>query len=269
MIDYQAQYSQATGRQAPANAALLTPLFEQIASGQPLPPRSQQAVDLGLTAHALSDSTVDPPLFAYYRWVLLHALGSKALNEVTAQLIGSTITIANIFQTDLPQPITINPWQINAMLQAPLLTQRAVVIENNGTFILLHELHPDWPLILQAGNGFTSAYVAIIQQLEARGVALTYLGDLDSRGLQMADHFLGLLQHTSAAVVTAIQTPDNVRDWVVLYKQSTPASRFRAVKLTASVYQAELQTLRVNAGFVEQEQLLGEYEVLIDQWLIQ
>lgn len=266
MTDYQQAYAQATGHPASANAAQLTPLFAAIASGQKLPPRAQQAVALGLTAHTLNDPQADPPLFAYYHWVLRHYFAGAPLNELSARLIGMAFTSANLFKTELPQPLTLNPWQAAAMQDHPLVNQRAVVIENNGVFVLLLQRHPDWPLIAQGGNDFNPTYVSLIQRLEQRGVQFAYSGDLDSRGIQMADHFYQLLQQTPIEVVAALQQPVDVASWLALYGKKDP-QRTRQLQVTTPLYQTEMDSLQVFGKFVEQEQLLAEYERLIPQWL--
>ncbi|GAF41495.1 hypothetical protein FC83_GL000086 [Agrilactobacillus composti DSM 18527 = JCM 14202] len=266
MSPYQQAYRTNTGKPLPAQAATLEPLFAQIAAGEALPPRGQQAVTLGLTAHSLTDAKADPDLFEYYRWVITHCFAQKEINELTAKLIGMAFTSANIFQTDLPQPITLNPWQIDAMLTFPLATKQAVVIENNGVFALLHQRHPTWPLIVQSGNDFNPAYVQLIQNLEQRGVAFTYIGDLDSRGIQMADHFFTQLQRTPIDVVTALQRPVDVAKWVALMGKPDP-KRTRALTVQNAIYQQELNVIQLSEKFVEQEQLLAIYEARIPQWL--
>ncbi|ERL65947.1 DUF2399 domain-containing protein [Schleiferilactobacillus shenzhenensis] len=257
----------AVGRHTPpANAAVLDPLFDQIAAGRQLPPRAQQAVALGLTAHALNDRTADPALFDYYRWVLTHCFPAGQLNELTARLIGMAFTAANIFQTDLPQPLTLNPWQVPAMLDYPLAADRAVVIENNGVFALLHQDHPDWPLILQSGNDFNATYVQLIQRLEGRGMQYAYLGDIDSAGIRMADTFAGLLQRTSAAAVAALQTPADVTRWLTFYGRQD-SRRTKPLTVRYPVFREEMTAIATFGKFVEQEQLMGEYEARIGRWL--
>lgn len=266
MSRYQEAYTRVTGRPAPAAAATLDTLFDQIAAGKTLPPKAQQAVALGLTAHSLNDAKENPGLFDYYRWVLTHCFAAKQINELTAKLIGMAFTSANIFQTDLPQPITLNPWQIQAMLAFPLAAAKAVVIENNGVFALLHQHHPDWPLIVQSGNDFNPAYVQLLQRLEKRGVQFAYIGDLDSRGIQMADHFYTQLQQTPIENVTALQPPVVVARWVTLYGKPD-THRTRSLTIQHPIYQQELATIHLQGKFVEQEQLIDDYERMIPAWL--
>lgn len=266
MTDYQQVYHAATGRPAPANAAQLDALFAALATGVQLPPRAQQAVALGLTAHTLNDASADPPLFAYYQWVLHHYFAAGKLNELSAKLIGMAFTSANLFQTTLPQPLTINPWQAPAMSGHPLANRRVVVIENNGVFVLLLQRHPEWPLLLQGGNDFNPTYMQLVQQLEQRGVQFTYIGDLDSRGIQMADHFYQLLQQTSLKTVMALQQPVMVVGWLARYGKIDPKCT-RPLQVVTSDYQLEMDSLTTMGKFVEQEQLLAEYEQLIPQWL--
>ena len=191
---------------------------------------------------------------------------SGQVNELTARLIGMAFTSANIFDTDLPQPLTLNPWQLTSMLDFPLKSKQAVVIENNGVFALLHQEHPDRPLILQSGNDFNEVYVQLIQRLEARGIRYVYLGDLDSAGIQMADQFAKLLKQTSAEEVAALQQPTDVRLWLAALGK-IDARRTKQRKVVSPVYQAEMTTIALFGKFIEQEQLMGVYEVRIAEWL--
>lgn len=266
MSSYIDAFEKATGQPAPPEAGKLDQLFNQIRQGKTLPPRGQQAVAMGLTAHTLNDAREDPALFAYYRWVMTHCFNSGQVNELTARLIGMAFTSANVFDTDLPQPPTLNPWQLTPMLDFPLKNKQAVVIENNGVFALLHQEHPDWPLILQSGNDFNEVYVQLIQRLEARGIRYVYLGDLDSAGIQMADQFARLLKQTSAEEVAALQQPTDVRLWLADLGK-IDARRTKHRKVVSPVYQAEMTTIALFGKFIEQEQLMGVYEVRIAEWL--
>ncbi|MDN6595567.1 MAG: hypothetical protein L0K99_10245, partial [Lacticaseibacillus paracasei] len=88
MSSYIDAFEKATGQPAPPEAGKLDQLFNQIRQGKTLPPRGQQAVAMGLTAHTLNDAREDPALFAYYRWVMTHCFKSGQVNELTARLIG-------------------------------------------------------------------------------------------------------------------------------------------------------------------------------------
>lgn len=266
MNDYQQRYQQVTGHLPPSNAGQLDSLFNDITSGKKLPPKAQQAVALGLTAHALNDPHEDPPLFAYYRWVLTHYFASGQLNELTARLVGMAFTSANIFKSELPQPLTLNPWQALAMAHYPLCNRRAVVIENNGVFVLLLQRHPNWPLILQGGNDFNPTYVTLLQQLEQQGMQFIYLGDLDSRGIQMAEHFSLLLQPKSRETVTALQSPAMTVSWLARYGK-VDAKRTHRLQVVTPQFQLMMDSVTTLGKFVEQEQLIDEYEQLIPQWL--
>lgn len=266
MNDYQQEYVQVTGRRLPANANLLEPLFADIAAGKQLPPRGQQAVTLGLTAHTLTDGQTDPALFDYYRWVLAHYFTTAQINELTAKLIGMAFTSANVFRTDLPQPLTLNPWQAPAMHKFPLQNHRVIVIENNGVFVYLLRRHPQWPLVLQGGNDFNATYVTLIQRLEQRSVQFTYLGDLDGKGIQMAEHFFKQLRQTPIEVVSALQQPAAVAKWLVL-RGKTDAKRTRRWQVDTPLYQMEMDSVVTLGKFVEQEQLIDIYEQQIVQWL--
>lgn len=267
MRDYQTAYTQATGRPAPASAPQLDALFAKIAAGAPLPPRGQQAVDAGLTAHALLDPTVAPESYAYYQWVVTHLFQPGEINELTARLIGMAFTSANIFETDLPQPLTLNPWQVTQLTDFHVQATQAVVIENNGVFALLHQLHPLWPLVVQGGNDFQPAYLQVLQQLVAGGLRVTYLGDLDSEGIRIADTLLGHLPAQARADFLALQTPARVSAWVTNYGNSDPR-RTGPRDIHDPTLQTELDTIRYQHRFVEQEQLIGDYEALIAAWLV-
>jgi hypothetical protein len=268
MIDYVHVYCETTGKPAPAQAERLTPLFQQIAAGTPLPPRGQQAVNLGLTAHSLNDPRENPPLYEYYQWVLAHYFAEQPIAELSAKLIGMAFTCANLFQTDLPQPLTINPWQASQLANFPLATRQAIVVENNGIFIWLFKRHPTWPLINQAGNDFNPTYVQLLQQLEQRGLQLTYLGDLDSRGIQMADHLFQQLNHTPIEQFTALQTPTQVATWLAVNgKLDSKQKRTRQLTVHQPVFQTEMDSVCLLRRFVEQEQLIADYERLISTWL--
>ncbi len=228
----------------------------------------KKAVAMGLTAHTLNDAREDPALFAYYRWVMTHCFQSGQVNELTARLIGMAFTSANVFETDLPQPLTLNPWQLTPMLDFPLKNKQAVVIENNGVFALLHQEHPDRPLILQSGNDFNDVYVRLIQRLEERGMRYAYLGDIDSAGIRMADRFASLLKQTPAEAVAALQTPRDVRLWLAELGKRNSA-RTRALQVTSPVFQAEMVSVTMFGKFVEQEQLMPIYTQRIADWLKQ
>ncbi|MFC6253231.1 DUF2399 domain-containing protein [Secundilactobacillus hailunensis] len=266
MVDYINMYEEQTKRKAPANAAALTPLFDQLAAGKVLPPLGQQAVDLGLTAHSLNNASEDPELFSYYQWIMRHCFEHEKIDQLSAKLIGMAFTCANVFQTDIPQPLTLNPWQVPEMLAYPLKNRQAVIVENNGIFVLLHQRNPEWPLINQSGNDFNSTYITVVQRLEARGVQLTYLGDLDSKGIQIADTLYRKLKHTSIETFTAIQSTMNVTKWLSL-KGKTDAKRTENLTIQTPQLKDQLDAIQVFGRFVEQEQLVKEYETLIAQWL--
>lgn len=268
MIDYQAAYQQATGQPEPENAANLTPLFDAIATDQELPPRGQQSVDAGFTAHTLSDPQENPAVYRYYQWVLANCLITHPVRELTAQLVGTAFVSANVFQTNLPQPVTLNPWQVAAMATIPLMATKAVILENNGVFVWLHHRHPTWPLIDQAGNNFNAAYCQLLPQLVARGLTVTYLGDLDSPGIQIADRVQGLLPQVAADDLFALQAPQQVVEWLTLYGEGhTDARRTRQVTVQTPLLREELRVIHTLGNFVEQEQLITAYEAKIERWL--
>lgn len=263
-MNYVTAYCQATGRVAPVAAERLTPLFDKIAADVALPPRGQQAVDAGFTAHTLVDARENPAIYRYYQWVLTHVLAAHPVKELTAQLIGTGFVSANLFETALPQPVTLNAWQIPHMLDFPLSTRRAVILENNGVFIWLHHRHPTWPLIAQIGNDFNVGANQMLTRLIKRGLVVTYLGDLDSVGLQIADRVAQLVPSTPS--LFALQTPDRVSDWLVRFGRPSDRRTVR-VDLTDPVLQREAVSVHAFGKFVEQESLIADYEALIARWL--
>lgn len=265
MSDYTEAYVQATGGKLPAQAVALDRWFDAMRGGELLPPRSVQAVEAGLVGHALSDPKVDPAHYRYYTWVVdwLVAQGIE-VNEMSAQLIGMAFVSTGILQTDLPRPLTLNPWQVDSMLDWPLSSRRAVIIENNGVFIWLHHLHPDWPLIDQGGNDFQPAYLKLLSSLVQRGLVVTYLGDLDATGIRMADTLRQALPDSPEFL--AIQSPRQVMAWLSQFGK-TDLKRSRAQPVADVELQTEMNSIVFQEQFVEQEQLLGEYERLIAAWL--
>ncbi|WP_390408962.1 DUF2399 domain-containing protein [Lacticaseibacillus jixiensis] len=260
MSEYAKAYQAATGKMAPHN---LDTLFDQIKAGTLLPPRGQQAVDAGLTAHALTDPRVAPAVYHYYDWVVNHYL-QQPVNELSAKLIGMALTAANVFATNLPQPLTINPWQVPELMNWPLATERAVVIENNGVFIWLHHLHPTWPLIDQGGNDFQPAYVTLLNAMVAQGLHLAYLGDLDATGIRIADT---LVHAVPAKDWLAIQTPQQVSNWLIFHGKTDP-QRTKLQAVRDPQLKEEMRSVAVTfRQFVEQEQLIPDYERLIQNWL--
>lgn len=265
MSEYGEAYVRATGRTLPEHAAELDHWFDLMRAGALLPPRSVQAVEAGLFAHALSDSKLDGPHYRYYAWVTdWLAKQGVASHEMSAQLIGMAFVSTGVFQTDLPQPLTLNPWQVDHMLDWPLAAQRAVIIENNGVFIWLHHLHPDWPLIDQGGNDFQPAYLKLLSAMIEHGLIITYLGDLDATGIRMADTLRQGLPECPEFL--AIQSPQQVMSWVSQFGK-LDESRTRGQTVQDSELQQEMGTIDLIGKLVEQEQLLEEYEHLIAEWL--
>ncbi|WP_461226173.1 DUF2399 domain-containing protein [Lacticaseibacillus suihuaensis] len=265
MNEIESAYVAATGRSLPARAAALTRWLERAKAGELLPPRSVQAVEAGLVAHALSDSKVDPRHYHYYTWAIDYLRSQGIIiREMSAQLIGMALVSTGVFRTDLPQPLTLNPWQADAMANWPLATNRAVIIENNGVFIWLHHLHPGWPLIDQGGNDFQPAYLNLLATLINRGLVVTYLGDLDAAGIRMADTLRQALPACPAFL--AIQTPRRVMAWLSRYgKEDRRRTQVQAIR--DSELALEMNSIVFQGQFVEQEQLLAVYERLIAAWL--
>lgn len=90
--------------------------------------------------------------------------------------------------------------------------------------------------------------------------------DLTSTGIWIAAQFFSILKHTTAEQLLAIQTPQQVVEWLSLYGKISP-SRTHAVTLELAPFQDEANTIHVLECFVEQEQLIGNYEQLIGNWL--
>lgn len=264
-MTYQQDYARETGRSIPVEADKLTALFAKIELGKRLPPLGQQAANLGLPAHSLNDSSFNPALYRYYHWVIDNKLAQKP-HEMSAKLIGMEFICCNLFDTNLPQPITLNPWQVDKMDEISLTTKQAVIVENNGVFIWLHELHPDWPLINQGGNDFNDVYLKMLSHLASRGLRYTYLGDLDSTGIRMADTLWRKLSTSKISDFTAIQSPQNVVKWLVI-KGREDQQRTRMQLVENSIFQQEMDSVQTFGKYVEQEQLIEEYETLVPKWL--
>lgn len=262
MSEYTDRYEQETGKRLPIGAEKLDPLFEKIAQDEPLPPKGQQAVDLGFTAHTLNDSKENPPIYRYYQWILKNIFYDKKIEELTSQLVGTSFVSANIFESNLPQPITLNPWQIERMTGIKLMSHQAIIVENNGVFIWLYHRHPHWPLINQSGNDFNESYNRLLKQLSNQGLEMTYLGDLDSEGIGIADRVSTLLNQN----LFEIQTPTRVADWLIRFGKDSD-SRTKRMKITNQTLASELESIHLFKKFVEQEQLIDEYEILIEKWL--
>lgn len=265
MSEYAKAYRDATHQPVPQHAEALARWFDAMRTGELLPPRSVQAVQAGLVAHALSDPKVDPAHYRYYYWVVAQLTAQGiTVNELSAQLIGMAFVSTGVLATDLPQPLTLNPWQVDAMLDWPLAAKRAVIVENNGVFIWLHHLHPDWPLIDQGGNDFQPAYLNLLTALVQRGLVVTYLGDLDATGIRMADTLRQNLPPCSEFL--AIQSYPQVLQWVSGVGK-TDAKRTQAQVVQDGELRKEMDAIVFQRRFVEQEQLLGDYEKMIAAWL--
>lgn len=262
MSKYIEAYKNQTGNDAPTGALQLDVLFDQIEQHKTLPPRGQQAVDLGFTAHTLNDPKENPEIFRYYYWIINHFFVNEPIDELSANMIGNSFVSANVIESNLPQPITLNPWQIKQLKDPRFSTKRAVIIENNGVFIWLHHLHPTWPLINQSGNDFNKYYNSILNKIVDEKIQLTYLGDLDSKGIQIADH----LSNIVGPNIFDIQTPEQVLDWLVRFGKVDP-QRCKLLQVNNPSLQLEAESINTIGKFVEQEQLIEEYEQLIGQWL--
>ncbi|WP_125565324.1 DUF2399 domain-containing protein [Companilactobacillus insicii] len=262
MSRYTEMYENESGRELPENAEKLDALFDKITSGIQLPPRGQQAVDMGFTAHTLSHSESNPAIYQYYQWIMKRFFDGKRINELSSQLIGMSFSSANIFQTNLPQPVTLNPWQIDLMTDVPLMNKKAVIIENNGVFIWLHSLHPEWPLINQSGNDFNESYNKLLKYLSNNNLKMAYLGDLDSAGIRIADRVSKIVNQN----LFSIQTPERVVDWLVRFGIND-LNRTKRVSVDNQVLKEEITSIHTFKMFVEQEQLISEYEPLIKKWL--
>jgi len=264
MSKYVEYYEKMTNKKAPNSASNLDRIFQEIEQGIELPPRGQQAVNVGFTAHTLIDSQENPLIFSYYRWIINNMLMDYPVKELSAKLIGTSFTSANVFKTDLPQPVTLNQWQIEQMDTVNLMTNKAVILENNGVFILLHKLHPDWPLINQAGNDFNAGNNRIMLAIKKQHVKLTYLGDLDSSGIKIADHLARFLGNPKE--LFEIQSQDQVVDWLVRFGKKD-VKRTREINIQTPLLADVLESIHTFGKFAEQEQLMDEYEILISKWL--
>ena len=262
MSKYIEVYQRQTGKVLSGDAKLLDSIFKKIDTNQLLPPLGQQAVDLGLTAHTFNDSKVLLEIYHYYHWIINNYFADKTINELNANLIGNSFVSANIIGTDLPQPITLNSWQINQLETVKIINNKAVIVENNGVFIWLHQLHPNWPLINQSDNNFNRYYNLFLKKLVGQGLKVTYLGDLDSEGIKIANHLSSLIgEH-----IFELQNSDQAFDWLVRYGK-LDANRSKAVNVVNPILQREADSIHTLGRFVEQEQLIQEYEPIVEQWL--
>ncbi|MFC6323857.1 DUF2399 domain-containing protein [Companilactobacillus baiquanensis] len=262
MSRYTKVYEKETKKRLPKDAGKLDVLFDKISSDEPLPPRGQQAVDLGFTAHTLNDAKENPVIYAYYKWILKYFFNDKPINELTANLIGTSFVSANIFQSNLPQPLTLNPWQIEQMTDISIMNKKAVIIENNGVFIWLHKKHPTWPLINQSGNNFNESYNKMLENLVKRNLKMAYLGDLDSEGIRIANRIIATIGEDAFM----IQSPNQVFEWLIKYGKNC-SERTKRLEVENKILLEEMDSICTLQKFVEQEQLIDEYEVLIWKWL--
>jgi len=83
----------------------------------------------------------------------------------------------------------------------------------------------------------------------------------------MADSLFRQLSQTSIETFTAIQSPANVSYWLTL-KGKKDVKRTRRLEVKTPVLCEELDSIRLFGKFVEQEQLISNYERLIEEWLI-
>lgn len=141
-------------------------------------------------------------------------------------------------------------------------SKKVIIIENNGVFIWLHQLHPDWPLINQSGNDFNKTYNEFLKMLKSKHIEMTYLGDLDSEGIRIADHLSSILQTN----LFSIQTPDRVFDWLIRYG-TNDIERTNRIPITNKILLREMESINTLEKFVEQEQLISDYEQYIPEWL--
>lgn len=262
MSKYLKTYQEKTGKILKPQAIKLDKLFDHIEKRMPLPARGQQAVNLGFTAHTLNDSSENPEIYKYYHWVINYFFKDKPINELSSNLIGTSIVTANLIETNLPQPITLNPWQMRSPELFKINSKKVIIIENNGVFIWLYKLHPDWPLINQSGNDFNKTYNDFLRMLTSKNIEMTYLGDLDSEGMRIADHLSSIL-HTN---LFSIQTPERVLDWLVRYGKGD-SGRTTKLPITNKVLLKEMESISALEKFVEQEQLISDYEQYIPEWL--
>lgn len=82
----------------------------------------------------------------------------------------------------------------------------------------------------------------------------------------MADHLFGQLQVTPLATFAALQSPANVAKWLSV-KGKSATQRTRSLAVQTAVFQQEMDAVNLAGKFVEQEQLITEYERLIGDWV--
>ncbi|MCI2033411.1 MAG: hypothetical protein LKJ69_08400 [Lactobacillus sp.] len=93
---------------------------------------------------------------------------------------------------------------------------------------------------------------------------LTYLGDLDAAGIRMADTLKQALP--TSPQFLALQTPKRVLQWLI-ESGKVDALRTRRQPVRDPALAREMDSVVTQARFVEQEQLLAQYEALIAAWL--
>lgn len=90
---------------------------------------------------------------------------------------------------------------------------------------------------------------------------MTYLGDIDSSGIPNVDRLSQLLRNP--VELLDIQTPNRVNDWLVRFDKES-VKRTKELKVKNPLLIEEMDSIHTFGKFVEQEQLIQEYEE-IDQ----
>lgn len=265
MTEYQQRYTERTKQPAPKNASMLEPLFTKIQSVQPLATLMMETARCQLPAHTLIDDKTASAraLRAYYQNIIKFEF-NDTVNFRQLNLITGTITTANIIQTNLPQPVTLNSQQtqsdFNHLIESDLAT--VYIIENANVFLELMLALPDISFICGNGNNSNQALIQLLQILENRLISLHYLGDLDTDGIQIAETLFQKLNKTDISTFLSIQTMANVNRCVINGKFHSK-KRTRQNRFQLAAFQHQADRIHTSGIYVEQEELFDDYCRLI------
>lgn len=269
MTDYQQAYEKKCHKNAPSGAARLESLFNKIAQHQPLGTLMLETSKCGLPAHTLIDN--HSPQAKQLRHYFNQILKDWFDNDVPFRqlnLITGNVTSTNIIQNGLPEPTTLNSQQLkqNIIPYFNTQTKHVYIIENANVFIELMFRLPQAALICGNGNNRNPSIIELLQLLEKNGVALHYLGDLDTIGIKIAANTFVKLQQTSIDCFLQLQNINRVNRWVIngVHRDS---KRTKHIQLAEPALQLQIDRIHSSGIYVEQEELLNDYCQLIEQQL--
>lgn len=125
---------------------------------------------------------------------------------------------------------------------------------------------PQAALICGNGNNRNPSMIKLLQLLERTGVALHYLGDLDTIGIKIAANTFAKLQQTSIDCFLQLQNINHVNRWVINGMHHNP-QRTKHIQLVEPALQLQIDRIHSSGIYVEQEELLDDYCQLIEQQL--